>query len=144
MSWIASRQFFIRYRYNVANDFPLRQGKQPRFLMVSGLADFRRFTSNMLWPMAWCMCRKRTPGKLLLTAYLGILGSRVHDRPAATKFVPFDYAETSLRERARVNKTSGRSGVRSGDGWSAVCGMMRRSLERLDVQGVVRRLSGYV
>ena len=39
-------KFFIQYRYNVANDFPLRQGKQPRFLMVSGLADFRQFTSN--------------------------------------------------------------------------------------------------
>ena len=41
-----SGKFFIQYRYNVANDFPLRQGKQPRFLMVSGLADFRQFTSN--------------------------------------------------------------------------------------------------
>jgi hypothetical protein len=41
-----SGNFFVQYRYNVANDFPLRPGKKPRFLMVAGLADFQQFTSN--------------------------------------------------------------------------------------------------
>ncbi len=41
-----SGKFFIQYRYNVAKDFPLQQGKHPRFIMVSGVADFRQFTSN--------------------------------------------------------------------------------------------------
>jgi hypothetical protein len=41
-----SGTFFIQYRYNVAQDFPLRQGKLPGFLMVAGQADFRQFTGN--------------------------------------------------------------------------------------------------
>jgi hypothetical protein len=41
-----SGKFFIQYRYNVAQDFPLRGGKLPGFLMVAGQADFRQFSGN--------------------------------------------------------------------------------------------------
>lgn len=36
-------QFFIRYRYNVTQDFPQHHGA---YLMAAGLADFRGFRSN--------------------------------------------------------------------------------------------------
>ena len=39
-------KFFIQYRHNVITDFPLRPGRQPQYIMVAGLADFRQFTSN--------------------------------------------------------------------------------------------------
>jgi hypothetical protein len=39
-------KFFVQYRYNVAQDFGIRKGKLPRFLMVAGQADFRQFTGN--------------------------------------------------------------------------------------------------
>ena len=38
-----SGQFFIRYRHNVNNEFPNHNGA---YLMATGLADFRGFTSN--------------------------------------------------------------------------------------------------
>jgi hypothetical protein len=39
-------KFFVQYRYNVANDFAVRRGEIPGFLMVAGQADFRQFTGN--------------------------------------------------------------------------------------------------
>jgi hypothetical protein len=36
-------QFFIRYRYNLTQDFPQHRGA---YLMAAGLADFRGFKSN--------------------------------------------------------------------------------------------------
>ena len=41
-----SGSYFIQYRYDVSQDFPLRQGKLPGFLMVAGQADFRQFSGN--------------------------------------------------------------------------------------------------
>ena len=41
-----SGKFFVQYRYNVAGDFKLRQGKLPRFLMAAGQANFRQFSGN--------------------------------------------------------------------------------------------------
>ena len=45
--------FFIQYRYNVAQDFPIRQGKLPGFLMVAGQADFRQFSGNERIAQGW-------------------------------------------------------------------------------------------
>lgn len=36
-------QFFLRYRYNLTQDFPRHQGA---YLMAAGMADFRGFKSN--------------------------------------------------------------------------------------------------
>lgn len=41
-----SGKFFLQYHTSVAKDFPLRQGKLPRFVMVAGRADFRQFSTN--------------------------------------------------------------------------------------------------
>lgn len=38
-----TRLFYIRYRYNITNDFP---GTRGEYLMGTGLADFRGFSTN--------------------------------------------------------------------------------------------------
>ena len=41
-----SGKFFVQYRYNVASDFKIRQGRPPEFIIGAGQADFRKFNGN--------------------------------------------------------------------------------------------------
>ena len=90
-----SGKFFIQYRYNVSKDFPLRQSKQPRFLMVSGLADFRQFTSNERLADGVIYVSEESSGQVV--AY-GIPWNTQFvastTGPQQLQFVPLDYAKT--------------------------------------------------
>lgn len=90
-----SGKFFIQYRYSVAQDFPLRQGKQPRFLMVAGLADFRQFTSNERLADGVIYISEESSGQVV--AY-GIPWNTQFvastTGPQQRQFVPLDYAKT--------------------------------------------------
>lgn|GEM_PF-1667657 len=88
-------KFFIQYRYNVAKDFPIRPGKQPRFLMVSGLADFRQFSSNERLADGVVYVSEENSGQVV--AY-GIPWN-TQFRASTTgsqqlQFLPLDYAKT--------------------------------------------------
>ena len=90
-----SGKFFIQYRYNVANDFPLRQGKQPRFLMVSGLADFRQFTSNVRLADGLVYVSEENSGQVVAYGIPWNTQFRASSTgPQQLKFVPLDYAKT--------------------------------------------------
>jgi len=90
-----SGKFFIQYRYNVANDFPLRQGKQPRFLMVSGMADFRQFTSNVRLADGLVYVSEENSGQVVAYGMPWNTQFRASSTgPQQLKFVPLDYAKT--------------------------------------------------
>ena len=88
-------KFFIQYRYNVANDFPLRQGKQPRFLMVSGLADFRQFTSNERFADGVIYVSEENSGQVVAYGIPWNSQFRASTTgPQQLQFIPLDYAKT--------------------------------------------------
>jgi len=88
-------KFFIQYRYNVANDFPLRQGKQPRFLMVAGLADFRQFTSNERVADGVIYVSEENSGQVVAYGIPWNTQFRASiTGPQQLRFVPLDYAKT--------------------------------------------------
>jgi hypothetical protein len=94
-----SGKFFMQYRYNVSQDFPLRVGKQPRYLMVSGLADFRQFTSN--YRMADSVIYVAEEGSGQVVAY-GIPWNPQYRAsnagPQQMQFIPLDFAKTRFVE----------------------------------------------
>jgi len=88
-------KFFIQYRCNVANDFPLRQGKQPRFLMVSGLADFRQFTSNERFADGVIYVSEENSGQVVAYGIPWNSQFRASTTgPQQLQFIPLDYAKT--------------------------------------------------
>lgn len=90
-------KFFIQYRYNVANDFPIQQGKQPRFLMVSGLADFRQFTSNERIADGAIYVSEEKSGQVVAYGMPWNTQFRASKAgPQQLQFLPLDFAKTRL------------------------------------------------
>ncbi len=92
-------RFFIQYRYNVARDFALRQGQQPKFLMVSGLADFRQFSSNQRIADGVIYISEENSGQVV--AYGIPWNSQFRastSGPQQLQFIPLDNARTRFVE----------------------------------------------
>ncbi len=88
-------KFFLQYRYNVGNDFPLRQGKQPRFLMVSGMADFRQFNSNERLADGLVYVAEESSGQVVAYGIPWNTQFRASTAgPQQLSFVPLDFAKT--------------------------------------------------
>jgi hypothetical protein len=88
-------KFFIQYRYNVVADFPLRAGRQPRFLMVSGLADFRQFISNDRLADGVIYVSEENSGQVVAYGIPWNTQFRASTSgPQILQFVPLDFAIT--------------------------------------------------
>jgi hypothetical protein len=89
-------KFFIQYRHNVITDFPLRPGRQPQYIMVAGLADFRQFTSNDRLAAGVIYIAEENSGQVV--AY-GIpwntqFRASTATGPQTIRFIPLDFALT--------------------------------------------------
>lgn len=89
-------QFFIRYRYNVSQDFPQHRGA---YLMATGLADFRGFNSNDRLANGVLYVSEESSGRVC--AYAIPWNSQFAVSNAANQdlaFVPLDHAQTRFTE----------------------------------------------
>ena len=96
-------KFFIQYRYNVAKDFPLRQGKQPRFLMVVGPRGFPAIHEQRAFRRRRNLCLGRELGagrRLRYPLELAVPG--LDHGTAATSVHPPGLREDAVREHPRV------------------------------------------
>jgi hypothetical protein len=89
-------QFFIRYRYNVTQDFPQHRGA---YLMAAGLADFRGFNSNDRVANGVIYVSEETSGRVCAYAIpwnpqFATSGAAVQD----LTFIPLDHAQTRFTE----------------------------------------------
>lgn len=85
-------KFFIRYRRNIASDFPKAQGK---FLMAAGRADFRQITGNERFADGVLYIAEEASGQVI--AYGIPWNSQLRASGAAprqAKFLPLDQAKT--------------------------------------------------
>jgi hypothetical protein len=88
-------KFFIQYRYNVSQDFPLRPGARPRFLLVSGLADFRQFTTNERLANGVIYVSEESSGQVVAYGLPWHTQFRASNAgPQTLAFVPLDVAGT--------------------------------------------------
>ncbi len=88
-------KFFIQYRYNVANDFPLQAGKRPRFLMVAGQANFRQFTGNERIADGVIYVSEEDSGQVVAYGLPWNTQLRANTTlPQRRTFIPLDYAQT--------------------------------------------------
>ncbi len=89
-------QFFIRYRYNVSQDFPQHQGA---YLMAAGLADFRGFNSNDRIANGVIYVSEEASGRVC--AYAIPWNPQFATSGAANQnlaFIPLDHAQTRFVE----------------------------------------------
>jgi hypothetical protein len=94
-----SGQFFIQYRYNVARDFPLRQGNLPRFVMLAGQADFRQFSGNERIADGVIYIAEEASGQVVAYGIPWNSQFRVSTTgPQRRSFVPLDFAKTRFIE----------------------------------------------
>lgn len=88
-------KFFIQYRYNVAQDFQLWPGVRPRFLMVSGVADFRQFTTNQRLAGGVIYISEENSGQVVAYGIPWHTQFRASNAgPQQMAFVPLDVAGT--------------------------------------------------
>ena len=95
-------KFFVQYRYNVANDFKLRQGKMPGFLMAAGTADFRQFSGNERIADGVVYVSEENSGRVV--AYAMPWNSQFRASTAtvqARSFIPLDVAKTRFFDSFR-------------------------------------------
>jgi hypothetical protein len=94
-----SGQFFIRYRYNVAADFALRDGKRPRFIMVAGSADFRQFSTNQRLANGVVYVAEEGSGQVVAYGLPWNTQFRASNSgPQLLRFLPMDFAQTRFAE----------------------------------------------
>ncbi len=89
-------QFFIRYRYNVSQDFPQHRGA---YLMATGLADFRGFNSNDRLANGVIYVSEESSGRVC--AYAIPWNPQFAVSSAANQdllFIPLDHAQTRFTE----------------------------------------------
>ena len=89
-------QFFIRYRYNVTQDFPQHNGA---YLMAAGLADFRGFQSNDRVGNGVIYVSEETSGRVC--AYAIPWNPQFANSDAANQdltFIPLDHALTRFTQ----------------------------------------------
>lgn len=89
-------QFFIRYRYNVTQDFPQHRGA---YLMAAGRADFRGFTSNARLAGGVVYVSEETSGQVCAYAIPWDPQFATSNAVAQQlEFIPLDRAETRFTE----------------------------------------------
>ncbi len=89
-------QFFIRYRYNVSEDFPQHRGS---YLMAAGLADFRGFTSNERIANGVIYVSEETSGKVCAYAIPWNTQFAASGAPNRDlEFIPLDKAQTRFTQ----------------------------------------------
>ena len=94
-----SGKFFMRYRYNVSKDFPLQQGKLPRFLMAAGNADFRQFARNERVADGVIYVSEESSGQVVAYGIPWNTQFRVNTAPPQERtFIPLDLARTRFVE----------------------------------------------
>lgn len=92
-------KFFIQYRYNVANDFRLRPGKVPRFLMAAGQANFRQFTGNDRIADGVVYVAEEFSGQVVAYGIPWNTQFRASTTPPQSRrFIPLDLAKTRFVE----------------------------------------------
>ena len=99
-----SGKFFVQYRYNVASDFQMEQGKLPRFLMAAGTADFRQFTGNERIADGVIYVSEESSGRVV--AYGMPWNSQFRAStatPQARTFLPLDVAKTRFFDSFRLD-----------------------------------------
>ncbi len=98
-----SGQFFIQYRYNVAKDFPLRQGKLPRFVVVAGQADFRQFSGNERIADGVVYVAEEDSGQVVAYGIPWNTQFRASSTgPQRRSFVPLDFAKTRFIDNDEI------------------------------------------
>jgi hypothetical protein len=91
--------FFIQFRHNVAQDFRLRQGKLPGFLMVAGQADFRQFAGNERIAGGVVYVSEENSGQVVAYGLPWNTQFRANTAPPQIRpFVPLDFAKTRFVE----------------------------------------------
>ncbi|TWU55895.1 hypothetical protein [Rubripirellula reticaptiva] len=89
-------QFFIRYRYNLTQDFPQHQGA---YLMAAGLADFRGFKSNDRMASGVIYVSEETSGRVCAYAIPWNPQFATSGAPNQNlTFIPLDHAQTRFIE----------------------------------------------
>ena len=92
-------KFFIQYRYNVANDFPIERGKPARFVMVAGQASFRQFTGNERLAEGVVYVAEENSGQVVAYGIPWNTQLRANTAPPQQRaFLPLDYAKTRFVE----------------------------------------------
>lgn len=89
-------QFFIRYRYNVTQDFPQHRGA---YLMAAGSADFRGFRSNARLASGVIYVSEETSGQI--SAYALPWDPKFATSNAVKQelnFIPLDSAQTRFTQ----------------------------------------------
>jgi len=90
-----SGKFFVQYRYNVAQDFPIQQGRMPRFVMVAGQAAFRQFTDNERIADGVIYVAEENSGQVVAYGMPWNTQLRASTAPPQTRsFIPLDFART--------------------------------------------------
>ena len=90
-----SGKFFIQYRYNVANDFRMRPGKVPRFLVAAGQANFRQFTGNDRIADGVIYVAEEFSGQVVAYGIPWNTQFRASTTtPQSRRFIPLDFAKT--------------------------------------------------
>lgn len=96
-------KFFMQYRYNVAGDFPLSQGKLPGFLMAAGQANFRQFSGNERIADGVIYVSEENSGQVVAYGIPWNSQFRANTTPPQTrKFVPLDLAKTRFFDNAEI------------------------------------------
>lgn len=90
-----SGKFFIQYRRNIAQDFPLRRDRDSRFLIAAGQADFRQFSGNERIADGVIYVAEEGSGQVV--AYALPWNTQFRSSSAAPQrraFIPLDFAKT--------------------------------------------------
>lgn len=88
-----SRAFNSFYKYNILNDFGIDPSKNPRYLMVTGIADLRRGASRLRPALSVVYIAELTTGKV---AAYGVPWSKERqnaNRPSTDTFALLDIQE---------------------------------------------------
>jgi hypothetical protein len=97
-------KFFVQYRYNVASDFRIEQGKTPRFLMAAGRADFRQFSGNERIADGVVYVSEENSGRVVAYGIPWNSQFRASTAtPQARSFLPLDVAKTRFFDSFRLD-----------------------------------------
>lgn len=88
-------KFFLEYRRNVFEDFPLARDRRPRFSLVAGSADFRQFSENERMGQGVVFVSEDGSGKVVAYGLPWNTQFRTNlVGPQSRPFIPLDFAET--------------------------------------------------
>ncbi|MCU0960612.1 MAG: hypothetical protein MUF48_10960 [Pirellulaceae bacterium] len=88
-------KFFLQYHWNVAQDFQVRPGSVPHFLLVTGTATFRNFSSNERLADGVVYISEETSDRVVAYAIPWNSTMRASNTlPQVRSFLPLDFART--------------------------------------------------